>query len=717
MREFVNFILQIYNFKTSFVSYRKSIKKVFMKKLLTRLARYYHFFYIAFVFLATVFLLYLIIPGESRFKYEFQKNAPWRHETLMAPFNFAILKSNEQIKAEQDSVRSQYIAYFKLDTLTGIAQQNNLGNTLRKLEQDQQTINNLTDFIGTLYQDGILEQASENYPALQDKEQVILVKNKLAERVDIKELHSLKTAYQALSDTLQAELGQTFDAFTQQVNLSDFIHANLSYDEAFNENELQKQLGEVSYTQGMIQAGERIIFKGDLVTPDKFTILESLKQTYETKRGQDIERYLLILGKIILIVSCLSIMIFYLYYFRPEIFNQKRRLSFILIMIVLMVFTSRFVNDRDFIDLYLVPLAILPILLRIFFDSRTAIFALLVTSLLVGYFAPNSFEYIFLNMVAGITAVFSLDKLHRRSHLVFTALWVFIAYSIVFLALSMIEEGNIESIAWEDLEWFGGNALLILLAYPLIYIFEKLFGFVSDVTLIELADTNQPLLRKLAQEAPGTFQHSLQIANLAEEVILRIGGNPFLVRAGALYHDIGKINQPVFFIENQAAGMSPHSELDNKESAKIIIDHVTQGVKIARRYKLPEILIDFISSHHGTTQAKYFYTMYKNEHPEEEVDAREFTYPGPPPKNKETSVVMLTDGIEAAARALKEKTPDNLRELIEKMVKDKLDAGQLENAELTLRDIRIFKDTILEKLMNIYHVRIEYPEEKNPQKK
>ncbi len=688
-----------------------------MKKLLTRLARYYHFFYIAFVFLATVFLLYLIIPGESRFKYEFQKNAPWRHETLMAPFNFAILKSNEQIKAEQDSVRSQYIAYFKLDTLTGIAQQNNLGNTLKKLEQDQQTINNLTDFIGTLYQDGILEQASENYPALQDKEQVILVKNKLAERVDIKELHSLKTAYQALSDTLQAELGQTFDTFTQQVNLSDFIHANLSYDEAFNENELQKQLEEVSYTQGMIQAGERIIFKGDLVTPDKFTILESLKQTYETKRGQDIERYLLILGKIILIVSCLSIMIFYLYYFRPEIFNQKRRLSFILIMIVLMVFTSRFVNDRDFIDLYLVPLAILPILLRIFFDSRTAIFALLVTSLLVGYFAPNSFEYIFLNMVAGITAVFSLDKLHRRSHLVFTALWVFIAYSIVFLALSMIEEGNIESIAWEDLEWFGGNALLILLAYPLIYIFEKLFGFVSDVTLIELADTNQPLLRKLAQEAPGTFQHSLQIANLAEEVILRIGGNPFLVRAGALYHDIGKINQPVFFIENQAAGMSPHSELDNKESARIIIDHVTQGVKIARRYKLPEILIDFISSHHGTTQAKYFYTMYKNEHPEEEVDAREFTYPGPPPKNKETSVVMLTDGIEAAARALKEKTPDNLRELIEKMVKDKLDAGQLENAELTLRDIRIFKDTILEKLMNIYHVRIEYPEEKNPQKK
>ena len=280
----------------------------------------------------------------------------------------------------------------------------------------------------------------------------------------------------------------------------------------------------------------------------------------------------------------------------------------------------------------------------------------------------------------------------------------------------MIQEGNIESLEWKELEWFAGNALLILLAYPLIYIFEKLFGFVSDVSLIELADTNQPLLRKLAQEAPGTFQHSMQIANLAEEVIIRIGGNPFLVRAGALYHDIGKINQPAFFIENQAAGMSPHSKLDNKESARIIIDHVTHGVKVARRHKLPEVLIDFISSHHGTTQAKYFYTMYKNEHPEEEVDPKEFTYPGPPPKSKETSVVMLTDGIEAATRALKEKTHENLQALIEKMVNEKLESGQLENADLTLRDIRIFKETILEKLINIYHVRIEYPEEKQPKK-
>lgn len=688
-----------------------------MKKLLTRLARYYHFFYIAFAFLATVFLLYLIIPGESRFKYEFQKNSPWRHETLVAPFNFAILKADEDVKLDQDSVRSKYIPYLKIDTLQRMVQTNNLAKSLEQFDLDTATVRNLSHFLAELYETGLIEQAPENHPGLQNKNEVILIKDKLAKHVPTDELLTLKTAYQKLSDTIRSSLGNDFGTFYETVNLSDFIVANISYDEEFNMGELQKRLDEVSITQGMVQAGERIIFKGDIITPDKYVILDSLKRSYETKRGQDIERYLLILGKLILIFSCLLILIFYLYYFRPEIFNQKRRLSFILIMIVLMVFTSRFVNDRDFMNLYLVPVAILPILLRIFFDSRTAIFTLLVTTLLIGYFAPNNFEYIFLNQVAGIIAVFSLDKLHRRSHLILTAFWVFLAYSVVFLALSMIQEGNIESIPWRELEWFGGNALLILLAYPLIYIFEKLFGFVSDVTLIELSDTNQPLLRKLAQEAPGTFQHSMQIANLAEEVILRIGGNPFLVRAGALYHDIGKTNQPAYFIENQAAGMSPHSKLDNKESAKIIIDHVTRGVKIARRHKLPEVLIEFISSHHGTSQAKYFYTTYKNEHPNEEVDPKEFTYPGPPPKNKETSVVMLTDGIEAAARAMKEKSLENLRVLIEKIVQDKIDTRQLDNADLTLREIRIFKETILEKLMNIYHIRIEYPEDKSQNKK
>ena len=688
-----------------------------MKKLLTRMARYYHFFYIVLAFSASIFMLYLIIPGESRFRYEFQKNAPWRHETLIAPFNFAILKPEEVVKNEQDSIRKQFIPYYTEDTLTGVQQPMNFEQRLKQMSTKVQhlkpkMITSLSQYLSQLYNAGIIDQSPEQHPVLRDKKELFIIKNKTVRKVPIDSIHSLKTAFKNLSDTVHSLLGDQSDLLNQNMNLTDYIQTNLSYNEEFNAQELAELVNSVSLTQGMVQAGERIIFKGDIITPEKYLILDSLKKSYETKQGQDIDIYLLILGKLIMIMACMLILILYLAFFRPEIFNQKRHLSFILLMIILMLATSRFIVQHDFLSIYVVPMALLPILLRIFFDSRTAIYALMVTCLLVGYFAPNNYEFIFLHLIAGIIAVFSLYKLHRRSHLVFTALWVLISYAVTFLAISMVQEGNMNSIRWEDLQWFAANAVLLLLAYPLLYIFEKLFGFVSDVTLIELSNTNQPLLRKLAEEAPGTFQHSLQIANLAEAVIHRIGGNPFLAYAGALYHDIGKTNQPVYFIENQSAGMNPHDKLDYKESAKVIIDHVTYGVKLARRYKLPEILIDFIKTHHGTTQAKYFYTLYKNEHPEVSVDPKDFTYPGPRPQNRETSVVMMIDGIEAATRSLKDKTHDNLKELIENMIQQKLDEGQLDNADLTLRDIRIVKETLTEKLMNIYHIRIEYPKEK-----
>lgn len=688
-----------------------------MKKLLTRLAQYYHVLFIVLVFSATLFLLYLIIPGESRFRYEFQKNAPWRHETLIAPFDFAVYKPDEQIIAERDSARKLFVPYYSKDTLISIQQSKNMELELTGLNNEitglnEKTIPALVSVLQNLYVSGIIDQSPETTPILKDKKELFIIEDKTVKKVQVDSIFSLKTAFQALSDTARYLLHDQYALLNQNMNLADYIQANLNYGEEYNQQELDKLINSVSETQGMIQAGERIIFKGDIITPEKFLILNSLKKSYETKQGQDIDRYLLIVGKLILIMACMLILILYLVFFRREIFNEKRHLSFILLMILLMVFTYRFILQHDFINIYVIPLAILPILLRIFFDSRTAIYALLVTSLLIGYFAPNNYEFIFLNVISGIIAVFSLDKLHRRSHLVFTALWVFISYSVLYVAVSMLQEGNINAIHWDGLEWFAGNALLILLAYPLIYIFEKLFGFVSDVTLIELSNSNQPLLRKLQEEAPGTFQHSLQIANLAEAVVYKIGGNPFLAYTGAMYHDIGKTNQPVYFIENQSMGMSPHDDLDYKESAKVIIDHVSYGVKLARKHKLPEVLIDFITTHHGTTQAKYFYTLYKNEHPEVADDPSAFTYPGPKPKSKECSVVMIIDGIEAATRALKEKNHQSIKEVIDKMVQQKLDDGQLENADLTLRDILTIKQVLLEKLMNIYHVRIEYPKEK-----
>ena len=686
-----------------------------MKKLLTRLIRSYHWFYLTMVFVVGIGLIFLIFPGESRFKYEFQKGSPWRHETLIAPFDFAILKTDTEIKLENDSLLNTYNPYFTLDTLVESSKINEFSLAIAKLSESNPKVKTSDKFqtfpaiLGKIYKAGILQQSFDSYKELTVQSEIMIIKGNKAVKTPFSHLYSIKSAYTQLNDTIRKLSGKFYPDFTKAINLSSFVVENLYFDEALNKNEKKQLLDRLSSTKGMVQAGERIIFQGDLVGQEKYMVLESLKQAYEKKRGDNIEYFLVIAGRLLIISFFIVMMFLYLLFYRRDIFDHKRKLSFIIMMIVLMVFMAGFATKVKSINIYMVPMAILPILVRIFFDSRTAIFSLMITTLLIGYFAPNSYEYIILQMIAGIIAVFSLNKLHKRAHIVFSALWVFLTYSVVYLALSMVQEGNLETINWTALEWFGISSFFIFITYPLIYIFEKVFGFVSDVTLIELSDTNQPLLRKLAEEAPGTFQHSIQIANLAEAVIHRIGGNPFLVRAGALYHDIGKTFDPEFFIENQAVGMNPHDQIDHLKSSGIIINHVANGVKLAQKYGLPEILISFITTHHGTTQTDYFYKMHKNENPDKIVDPKLFTYPGPLPQNKETAVLMLIDGIEAATRSLKEKSVDNIRGLIENMVEQKIRSNQLINADLTFREISILKATLLEKLVNIYHVRLEYP--------
>ena len=686
-----------------------------MKKLLTRLIRSYHWFYLIMVLMAGIGLIFLIFPGESRFKYEFQKGSPWRHETLIAPFNFAILKTEAEIKSENDSLLKTYNPYFTLDTLVEATKVKEFSLALSQFTDTNAQIKstvrfkNLPKILETIYKAGVLQESIDSYDELVGKQEIMLVKGNKAVKTPIAGLYSIKLAYKELNDTIRTLSGKFYPDFMKAIDLSDFITENLNFDEELNRYEKKQLLDKLSTSKGMVQGGERIIFQGDLVGPQKYLILESLKQAYERKRGDNMEYFLVIAGRLLIISFFIVLMFLYLLFYRRDIFDHKRRLTFIFLMIVLMVFMAGFATKVESINIYMVPMAILPILIRIFFDSRTAIFSLMITSLLIGYFAPNSYEYIILQMSAGIIAVFSLNKLHKRSHIVFSALWVFLTYSVVYLSMAMVQEGNLETINWNALEWFGVSSFFIFITYPLIYIFEKIFGFVSDVTLIELSDTNQPLLRKLAEEAPGTFQHSIQIANLAEAVIHRIGGNPFLVRAGALYHDIGKTFDPEFFIENQAMGMNPHDQIDQMKSSEIIIDHVANGVRLAQKYRLPEILIAFITTHHGTTQTDYFYKTYKNEHPGMDVDPKMFTYPGPLPQNKETAVLMLIDGIEAATRSLNEKSVENIRSLIEKMVDQKIQSQQLINADLTFREINILKITLLEKLINIYHVRIEYP--------
>lgn len=686
-----------------------------MKKLLTQLNHSYHLTYLIMVFIAGIGLIFFVFPGESRFKYEFQKGSPWRHETLIAPFNFAILKTEAEVKFENDSILKTFIPYFTLDSLVETIKVKEFTSALSKWTETNPAIpsveklNHLPDILLGMYKAGIVAQSVNSYEELTGKSEVMQVKGNKAVKIAVNSLYSIKSAYQEINDTIRKLAGSHYADIVKKINLNEYITNNLYIDEKLNQQEKKQLVDKLSTNKGMVQAGERIIFQGDLVGSEKYQILESLKQAYETKRGDNMEYFLVIAGRLVIISSFIVMMFLYLLFYRRELFDHKRKLSFIILMIVLMVFMAAFATQVKSLNIYMVPMAILPILIRIFFDSRTAIFSLMVTTLLIGYFAPNSYEYIILQMIAGIMAVFTLNKLHKRSHLVISAFAVFIAYSIIYVAMALVQEGSLETINWKVIEWFGISSFFIFIVYPLIDIFERIFGFVSDVTLIELSNTNQPLLRKLAEEAPGTFQHSLQVANMAEAVIHKIGGNPFLMYAGALYHDIGKTYKSEYFIENQAVGMNPHDNLGYLKSASIIIDHVTNGVQLARKYKLPEILISFITTHHGTTQSNYFYKKYQIENPGVEVDTTLFSYPGPLPFNKEMAVLMLTDGIEATAHSLQEKTAASFSEMIENLVEQKIRSNQLINSDLTFRDISILKSTLLERLVSIYHVRIEYP--------
>jgi len=670
------------------------------------------------IFGGSTVLLYLILPGESKFKYEYQKGFPWQHENLVAPFDFAILKSDTEIQNERTEILKSVIPYFQFDTTL-------LKINLAKLSSDF-NISEITDNqakikiytsikrqLTEIYRAGILQRSTEAYEELMGKTEIKKRIGPNVTTIPLNQLYSEKTAYNKISEIIQEQgkINQEQKTWLRNISPEKYITANLDFDKATTDKEIQEFTGNISPTRGMVQVGERIILQGEIVDQTKFQVLESLKVSYQKESSKGIKSYMSSLGKVFFIMAMLALVFAFIYIYRHDILTQHRKLAFLLMFMVGMIAVSYFINSFPGLHIYLVPLAVFPIIVRTFFDSRTAIFMLFVITLIIGFYAPNNYEYILVQFSAGVVAVFSLNKMHRRVHLVKAMLLVMFTYWFVYSALNLIFEGSILNFNYNKMKWFAMSSVFILLVYPMVYIFEKLFGFISDVTLIEISDSNQPLLRKLAEEAPGTFQHSLQIANLAEEVILKIGGNPFLVRAGALYHDIGKISRPNFFIENQAVGMNPHDDLSYVKSAELVIDHVKNGVVMAQKYKLPEPIIEFIATHHGTTKANYFFIKQRQDNPSKATNELPFIYPGPLPKSKEATVVMLIDGIEAASRSLKDKKYDNLKELINKMIDDKIKLNQLDNSLLTFSDINIIKETLLNKLINIYHIRIEYPKE------
>ena len=671
----------------------------------------------------TSIALYFSLPQDARFRYEYQKGRPWLHATLFAPYNFAIQKSEAEITQEKDSLLRDLVPYFVYaDTvnqreLSRLSKDIDRLNTIKSKRPAQHLLLKLK--VMQLYRDiytvGILDQNIINSSYTTGMNSLKVLKNNIGNVTRISSLYSLKSAYNEIRGKLDELTVDHPDSklFLENFQPELYLSSNLVYDGERNRQIEEKLIENLSFNHGIVQEGERIISQGDIISASTFSILESLRITYEKSRGENSKYILTVLGRILLVIMLLLTLYLFLLNIRRKLIRSKRDVAFILITLSIMIVGCSIVIRTAAFDIYVVPFTALALIIRTFLDTRVAIFVNTIAALIIGFMVPNGYEFVLLQITVGSIAVISLNKMQKREQLIFTALIVFISYSVIYTGISLIQEANLSGIEWLKIKWFLLNATLTLITYLLIYLLEKSFGFVSDITLVELTFSNQKLLKKLAMEAPGTMHHSLQVANLAEMAISKIGGNSLLVRAGALYHDIGKMANAIYFIENQTIGINPHDHLSCEESAAIIIDHVERGVELAKQHQIPEQIIDFIRTHHGTTKTGYFYQKYLNTHPEGAVDDKLFTYKGPLPTTRETAVFMLADSIEAASRSLPIKNSETIRNLVEQIFRQKVELGQLEYAPLTFKDIRVLKELFHEKLINSYHVRVNYPELKN----
>ena len=671
-------------------------------------------------------------PREIKFKYEFQKGKPWLYENLVAPFDFAVLKSEESLAEERRNILRNKTVFLSRDNQVAenalvayeqsfqekwrrlISEEAEEGDSLtliwrrnwsKNAEAKEEILNTGRDLLGSVFRDGVLEPFTDEEDNFGE---VFLNENNVSARVDPQQFYSIKTASEHLRKATQELKMEGAGSFLLPLLLSQLSH-NIFYNRDLTDKYLSDQLDNILPTRDMVQKGELIIFKGNIVDDDKYAKLRSLRENYEGGH-QDQSVLSILFGQILQVGLLYLILYLFMKQFRSHLLEDISKLSFILINMLFVIIMVRVVMDFGLQYIWLVPLPILPITLRSFFDTRLALFVHMITILLCGFLVPNSFVFIFLQFVAGVFSVFLVNNLYKRSQLFLTAGKIILVYCISYLSVAVIQEGNWGEIHYINFAFFAGNGFLTLMSFPLIYFQEKIFGLVSDVSLLELSDTNNPLLRELGQKAPGTFQHSLQVANLAEAATLEIGGNALLVRTGALYHDIGKIRNPLYFIENQTTGLNPHDELSFEESAEIIINHVREGIKMAKKYNLPDVLIDFIRTHHGTTTVMYFYKQYIKNFPEEEIDLEKFTYPGPRPFSVETAVLMMADSVEAASRSLTKPTHESIDALVESIISHQMEAGQFENANITMKDIKTTKKIFKKMLTNIYHVRVQYPD-------
>lgn len=694
-----------------------------MKQLLAFIRNQHSIILKVLFFCVAVAFIVFLFPREGKFKYEFQKGKPWQHADLIAPFDFPIYKSDAEIAEEKKVIKSQQKVYFFRNKQIQKQEFERYENNFEKVwlkysdveESEENELNKSKKeyynigkkLLNQLYSKGIIELHARIEGKSNDYEISILEDNVAVDKI-LKQLFTIKSAFKYVKDELNRYSEVESRLLLEAVE--DCIKRNITYDSETNKFLNKQELDQISPTLGMVQKGERIVSTGELLNDENFKVVNSLKREFESQLGEKSDFSLIALGQFVLVLLLIASLALFLFSFRKEIVSSDAKILFLLFLIVLFVFGAKMFLSINNVSVYLLPFCVLPLVIRTFFDIRVALFTYLVTILIVGFIAPNPYEFIIIQMITGMLTLLSIVSLRNRSQLFISSLVVFVVYSLVYLSIGLIQEGSFENTNWRFLGWFFGSAMLTLFAYPLIYIFEKIFGFVSDVTLMELSDTNNKLLRKLNMKAPGTFQHSLQVSNLAEEAIRTIGGNTLLVRTGALYHDIGKMASPNYFIENQNSDYNPHDELAPEESAAIIIDHVIKGIEIARRYKLPDILIDFIRTHHGTTTTRYFWKQYIAENPDEIDSQKLFRYPGPNPYSKETAVLMMADSVEAASRSLSSYDGESIERLVNGIIDSQIKENQFSNANITFRDITNIKKMFKKKLMSIYHVRVEYPD-------
>lgn len=681
-----------------------------MKKFLNQLLQNHSFIYKITLYLLTVFLIVFLLPKGGKFKYDYFKGKPWQNENYIAPFDFAIQKSQKEIDTEISDIEKNSKLYFLYDTTveeTVLDVFNELlGENLFSEDEEDFFRRKGEDIIDSVYKYGFIDTRSEQ--KLRDATSEITIRKETL-AYDIK--HNKLTKSSQLLSIINSDLLDVSIPKNRALLLnilSNVIKSNVIYDDDFTQKVKQNSISNISYTKGFISKGERIISKGDIVEGRKFEALNSIKAELESQVWSKSNYNWIVFGYSVLVALALLMLLLFLRKYRQEIFDNNNKITLIFLNVLLMVFLVSVVVKYDAKYVYAVPLCILPIILKAFFDARLGLFAHVLTVLLLGFVVPNSFEFIFLQIIAGIVTILTVSELYKRVNLFISIGQIVLIYMIAYIAFTIIHEGNVQNLNWFYFGLFAFNGMLAFLATILIFVYERLFGLVSDVSLLELSNTNSTLLRELAEKAPGTFQHSMQVANLAEAAANEIGANAMLVRTGALYHDIGKLSNPMYFTENQATSVNPHNELSNVDSAKIIIDHVIHGIELAKKHRLPDRIIDFIRTHHGTSLVYYFYMQEKNIN--EAVDIEKFRYPGPNPFSKETAILMMSDAAEAASKSLKEPTAQAIDTLIDRIISNQMDDGQFMNADITFKDLELVKKVLKKKLKNIYHLRIEYPE-------